>query len=168
MSARIWDTHEVGDAGEAEALTVVVDVASLRRSATGSITAGIWFEAGDECFPENGWNDFAVVILGWWLSELRALPARNNPRATARLEFMDGPVEVEIRAPEAMASPWVATWVRRGDRRRAVRELPFAAVGLLSSVEDAARALLRSCEERAWRSVELDSLRGAVRSSKRP
>ena len=104
MSARIWDTHEVGDAGEAEALTVVVDVASLRRSATGSITAGIWFEAGDECFPENGWNDFAVVILGWWLSELRALPARNNPRATARLEFMDGPVEVEIRAPEAMAS----------------------------------------------------------------
>ncbi|MFN8040374.1 MAG: hypothetical protein U0Q07_14275 [Acidimicrobiales bacterium] len=156
------DGAESDESPHGGGLAVVVDVAGLRRSAGRGITAAIWLEAGEERFPETGWNDFAVVILGWWLAELRALPARKSPRATARLEFMDGPFEVEIRAPEAMSGPWVATFVRRSDRRRVVHELSFSAPAFLSSVEHAARSLLTACGVLGWQDADLDSLRAAV------
>jgi hypothetical protein len=54
----------------------------------------IAIQVGEVWFPEKSWDDFAVVILGWWLEELRTLERTDNGRAS--LLFMDGPFEVRI------------------------------------------------------------------------
>jgi hypothetical protein len=147
---------------DGEGPVVTVDVRSLGRSKLGSITCGIWFEAGGAPFPSEGWNDFVVVILGWWSAELRALPARGNPRATVRLEFMDGPYEVEISAPRAMEGPWLARFVQRGDRRRVVREVRLSGQALIVSVHQAARSVLAECDARGWNSRDVEGLRRGI------
>ena len=38
----------------------------------------------------DGWSDFVVVILGWWIPALRS-----NDRS-CRLQFMDGPYSLRI------------------------------------------------------------------------
>ncbi len=66
----------------------------------GSPVAGVvFFRLGDLDFPESGWTDFPVVILGWWCQSLsRALA---GGASCVVLEFMDGPFEVRVSGPIA-------------------------------------------------------------------
>lgn len=42
--------------------------------------------------PEKDWNDFPLIILGWWLDEIIKLEFEG----AAKLSFMDGPFFVAI------------------------------------------------------------------------
>jgi hypothetical protein len=53
---------------------------------------GIWFEYGHIEFPEKGWSDFAIIVLGWWCSCIRNI--LNNPSQSGELDFMDGPFQI--------------------------------------------------------------------------
>ena len=59
-----------------------------------SVTGGVWFEVGGRSFPEVGWNDFPVVLVGWWIAEFLKIGAGGG----CRLCFMDGPFMVEVLA----------------------------------------------------------------------
>jgi hypothetical protein len=54
----------------------------------------IVFEFGNHQFPEKGWNDFVVVILGAWLDSLAKL--MNGQSNYEELWFMDGPFYLAI------------------------------------------------------------------------
>lgn len=72
-------------------MLVVLEADSVRLSESSlsrSVFARIYVEHGDgRCFPEAGWDDFADVVLGWWIDGAIEL-MRYSERASFR--FMDG------------------------------------------------------------------------------
>jgi hypothetical protein len=40
-------------------------------------------------FPEEGWSDFVVIILSWWISSMKGLMVSEAGR-TYEFDFMDG------------------------------------------------------------------------------
>ncbi|MBB5783898.1 hypothetical protein [Nonomuraea jabiensis] len=112
----------------------------------------IWLEGDGEGFPEVGWTDFPVVILGWWLS---ALTTGKPGESTAELAFMDGPWEagLRLRGGECHASlrrsrPAVAEW-----------EGAISLEVLRGSVLAAGSAVVRECDTRGWTSSDISVLR---------
>lgn len=72
-------------------MVVVLEADSVRLSESSlstSVFARIYVAyGGGHCFPEAGWDDFAEVVLGWWIDgaiELMLYGQRANFR------FMDG------------------------------------------------------------------------------
>lgn len=74
---------------------IVIELESVRVGADGTATGVIYWDVEGAQFPEAGWNDFVVVILGWWLQDVIAL-LRGETKDVA-LDFMDGPFSVLLR-----------------------------------------------------------------------
>lgn len=68
---------------------VVVDPSSLTQAAGGAVAGQLHVETDDLCFPDDGWWDFPLVVLGWWLTTLRTASASDF-----ELRFMDGPFRI--------------------------------------------------------------------------
>lgn len=58
-------------------------------STSGLITGEIYFKIDDYYFPERKWNDFFVIILGWWVHNY--ITAIRSNSYTLEFQFMDGP-----------------------------------------------------------------------------
>lgn len=56
----------------------------------GRVTCPIWIEVDGNPFPEEGWDDFSVVLLGWWIT------AASSGDVTSCFLFMDGPFRFEL------------------------------------------------------------------------
>ena len=70
-------------------MRIVFDAITLHQSQRGSITGVVCFDFGERRqFPEADWNDFVVVIAGWWITAMEQL---GRGRAKVELRFMDGP-----------------------------------------------------------------------------
>jgi hypothetical protein len=70
-------------------MKIVFDPSTLHQSRMGSITAVVYFEfEPTRQFPAAGWNDFVVVVAGWWIEALKQVCAG---KAEAKFRFMDGP-----------------------------------------------------------------------------
>jgi hypothetical protein len=76
------------------AISIHVETASLRIRANGPATANMWLVINGREFPAHGWNDFVVVVLGWWATAL--LEVLRNPRTLATIHFMEGPYAVKV------------------------------------------------------------------------
>jgi hypothetical protein len=138
-------------------LRAVVEPSAMERLRSGSIVGPIWWEADGEGFPEIGWDDFPVVILGWWLSALRSGRPGRSP-TTVELVFMDG--------------PWEASLSLRGDECRAELRRSYPKVidwsGAISfdvlrdSVEAAGSEVIAECDRKGWTSSDIDLLRSSI------
>ena len=133
---------------------VEIDQESIEKSENGSITGSIWLQMDDTAFPEQRWNDFVVVVLGWWTNEAAALIAGTKRRG--EFMFMDGPFSVDVSAEDER---WKLECNRR--RRNGKTLEHHAAV----AVSDAAAALVRAadtvlarCEEARWKSPDIEEL----------
>src|SRR5689334_4734917 len=73
---------------------LVTELGMLKVRPQGPAIAGIWFVTGGAEFPMAGWNDFVVVVLGWWLAAILRL--LHNHSRSERVHFMDGPYAVEV------------------------------------------------------------------------
>jgi hypothetical protein len=65
------------------------------RPTKGPTTCPIHIEIGNERFPNAMWDDFAVVIMGWWIEQVIEL--RSGTSSVALWDFMDGPYSLEIQ-----------------------------------------------------------------------
>ena len=75
-------------------VSLVVDPSTLVMRENGPATGCIWFKFGEVSFPAEEWNDFVVVVLGWWTGALvRLLTVRHGKEV---LDFMDGPYAIEV------------------------------------------------------------------------
>jgi hypothetical protein len=74
-----------------ECLQFSVDTfpSTFAKSAQGLVTGEISARLGDRAFPDAQWNDFVVVIMSWWLEEMREF--LTGIAATVNCRFMDGP-----------------------------------------------------------------------------
>ena len=154
-----------------ERVGVVVHTRSFDRSGSGSITGPIWLTHArrDEtlsAFPGENWDDFPVVILGWWLSALARADCEE-----AECSFMDGPYEFMAKK-EGDTLLRVRCFRRRLNADELVADFTTPASALYDAVRSAAAAALSECDRRGWAGRDVDELRrahsAAVRSALRP
>ena len=133
---------------------VVVDLSSMARGGTGAITGTVALRAGDIWFPNRSWNDFVVVVLGWWTRQAAALRS-GDP---ARFDFMDGDYSFVVRpAPKGLAS---LTCLRgRGDAAAILEEVEVSTADVVSEVMKGAQQVLGFCAQRRWESPDTEALR---------
>ena len=65
---------------------------SLRLGINGTITGEIYVANNGHYFPEKGWNDFPVIILGWWVNSF--LGYIKSDLSAFEFCFMDGPYKL--------------------------------------------------------------------------
>jgi hypothetical protein len=69
---------------------IALDLQTFQQSRpNGNVTGVIYLELESGEFPERGWSDFPVIILGWWTEAFLQLEADN--RGEVQWRFMDGP-----------------------------------------------------------------------------
>lgn len=76
-------------------LNLIINPDSIRISKSKwspQVFSDIYFQIGDNFFPEEKWDDFSVVILGWWLREASCI--KSGRRLV--FDFMDGPYYFEV------------------------------------------------------------------------
>jgi hypothetical protein len=131
---------------------VCVELDAAELTASGAVVAPLWLEIGDVKFPEVGWYDFPVPVLGWWIEALRELVSSTSDEATLR--FMDGPFEVRLTRSGALAT---AAFLRR--ERGHGPEAMIDPRELLASVTARARALVSALERQGLSSSQLGRLK---------
>ena len=141
---------------------VHVDLTSLARSSRGSVTGPIWLaesEAG-VAFPEVGWSDFPILLLGAWIPALRGVLTRGE---TAECHFMEGPYQFTVATTDSQR--WrVACFERREapSSTNAVIEWYTTPGVFLESAISASKALLGYCDSRQWWNDDTERLREAL------
>jgi hypothetical protein len=64
-------SNHQSESGNSSPMDVIVEGQTLTRTDSGSVVGSIWLRSNQEPridFPEAGWTDFPVAILGWWPS----------------------------------------------------------------------------------------------------
>lgn len=137
---------------------LVAEAGSLRVGANDSATANIWLMLNGHEFPTRGWNDFAIVIMGWWADALLRL-LRNTSRQEL-IQFMEGPYAVEITLNHpgklmfrALQGPTRSTVTATSESA----VLPFIQDFILRTQE-----LLDACNRHDWWSKDAEILKSAL------
>ena len=74
---------------------LIVEAESLETRINGPALGNIRLVINDCEFPTANWNDFVVIVLGWWGASLLSLLNNDSTRETVR--FMDGQYAVELQ-----------------------------------------------------------------------
>ena len=141
-------------------IDIVADTSSLKRSAMGSITGQVFLRGPAGDFPESGWSDFPVVVLGWWIPGLSAL-VFGEAHSFEGL-FMDGPFAFVVE--RGNRSSYRMAWRQRGDETW-IGIMDAAA--LLQSALEAGRRVAEECRAQAWSSTYLDELERVIANTER-
>jgi hypothetical protein len=140
---------------------IVTDRATVSKGASGAITGVVAIRLGEVCFPEGRWNDFIVVVLGWWARQAAALRA-GDP---ARLVFMDGPYSVVARPVNGVSRLVCLRGTADGAAVLEKGEVPTAA--LVAATMRAARETLALCEQNVEAYEVCDGRTGAAFAAQR-
>jgi hypothetical protein len=108
-----------------------------------------------QAFPIDAWYDFPVVILGWWLSNLK--PLVTNQSMSCECRFMDGPYRFDVTVRKR--GNWAVTFVRDeldGEKRLLEKEVDPQI--LISEVISAANTVVSLCRRNGWESSDLTTL----------
>ena len=136
-------------------IEIVTATSSLRRSGIGSITGQVFLRGPIGDFPETGWSDFPVVVLGWWIHGLTGL-ASGRARLFQGM-FMDGPYGFVV-ARDAGNVDRIA-WGEVGEEASiGTVDLP----ALLGSAVAAGTLVAAACRTQRWTSLDLDSLERSI------
>jgi hypothetical protein len=153
---------------------IVVDAAALVRNGSGTVSGPIWLRDGDAMaqadFPEVGWIDMPVALLGSWLSELqrlsRTLRSSGYSGSASACRFLDGPYYFTVR-PEK-GGRWVVRCFEARERSTQaevpIHEWRTGGAAFLASAVRAARSVLAQCDLQGWWSRDTEVLRRCLES----
>jgi hypothetical protein len=133
---------------------LITELGVLNVRAQGPATAGIWLVIGGCEFPSAGWNDFVVVVLGWWSDAILRLLKNNSGRE--RVHFMDGPYSVEISKTQSQTLHLRMFAGPSGGREVAEGEADIKR--FVSELAAQSRQLLDECRRREWWSPAAETL----------
>lgn len=131
-----------------------IDIGSLQVSSSGAITANIWLEIGGHEFPMRNWNDFAVVIMGWWANALLRLLKKSSNQEL--IDFMEGPYVVEIRS--ASLEKFAFRGLQGINRNLEVAVSEAAVMPFINEFICHAQKLLGVCRDRNLRTDDVETL----------
>jgi hypothetical protein len=137
---------------------VVVDTDGLEMGHRSLILGGAYVVIGDVPFPEEGWSDFPVVILAWWLeAAARLLEA---PYTAECCFFMDGPYHFELI--DHGGDSWrVRYFESRAAGESCTGDFEVGEVEVVRELMRAANQVLRECHARGWMTRDIETLRRA-------
>jgi hypothetical protein len=127
---------------------------TFRKSGRGSITGEISVRLGNEAFPDARWNDFVVVIMGWWLEEIHKLTT--GVASISYCRFMDGPYWFSVGS--GRGGNLLVRCMDDKNGVKCVSEGLCTRESVLSSVLFAADLTIRKCQDESWLSSVLESL----------
>lgn len=120
------------------------------------IVGVIYVQADDYAFPDKGWTDFGVEIVGWWLDVLSKLLSGAEKRGSCK--FMDGPFRYDLEANDN--GGWHIRFIKEyTSREECVLEGDVKAEAVVAETLDAARTLLELCRSKNLNS-HVDYLKG--------
>ena len=120
---------------------ITLDLQTFRQGREdGNVTGVIYIELASGAFPERGWSDFPVIVLGWWAEALCQLEVPTRREVLWR--FMDGPHRLTLTKVD-------------GD----ISSDALALAELQSSLLGAAERVVIYCEEHKMFSKDLETLR---------
>jgi hypothetical protein len=139
--------------------TVEVDAGSINRTGDYNlVVGGIWLRADRGDFPETGWVDFPVVVLGWWVEAASRLRAGASDREV--IDFMEGPYHVEVSS--ATSSAWRLATITGSRARQPVDFVYVDSTRLVDSVREGSSRLIGICRQRGWESADTARLERSV------
>ena len=113
----------------------------------------------DKCqFPMDGWDDFVVVILGWWVVALLRLLRGDSERET--VPFMEGPYAVELEITEGGI-----LCISTMDQSKRTAESLVGSCGVLDSIAgiiSQSQAVLDACRRQSWWSTDAETLESSL------
>jgi len=145
-------------------LDLIIDFSLLRKSKKELITAPIFFDLDNFQFPENNWSDFAVVIMGWWLTAYSKLLRSCEKKVD--LLFMDGPMVINITAIDFNLIK--ISCMNQSNTNDFIEVKCIAKkqdFGLI--LKNSAQKLVDSCLQRGWDSIDIKNLICELKEFKR-
>ncbi len=138
---------------------LVIDSRTLRTRPAGPATANIWLEINGLQYPMLEWNDFVVIVMGWWVLALLRLV--RGASALEIVHFMDGPysVEVDILQTGMMQFRVLKRDLAGGDEL-ATGEAP--AKLFVPELISQSREVLCACKRQNWWSTDAEVLESSV------
>ena len=133
---------------------LVTELGMLNVRPQGPAIGGIWLVTGASEFPRAGWNDFVVVVLGWWSASILRLLGNNTGRE--RVHFMEGPYAVEVSKAQPGKLQLRMFAGASGGREVAVGEADIKR--FVSELATQSRELLDECRLREWWSPDAEAL----------
>jgi hypothetical protein len=132
---------------------VVDESISARKS--GLVIGVVYVDFGPFQFPGPKWDDFVVVILGWWLTA--RVDLLRGTASQIELRFMDGPLWISI---QKQAADLCTMKCIKDDCVQ--YECEGSPLDLLKSTLEAAGRVHGICTERGWKSRDIDMLGQAI------
>src|SRR5262245_3751542 len=126
--------------------SIVVDPSSLRIRETTPATGDICLLLDSKPFPTESWNDFVVVVLGWWTAACARLLLGHSEAES--VDFMDGPFTVELSIIQSHTLSLRAMRRGRGQRSHEVASADTSLFTFLDALLSASHAILDACRER--------------------
>ncbi len=142
--------------------TVVLREQSMEQHSGGSITGIVFWKCNGHSFPDSAWNDFIIVILGWWVQAIARLIAGTT--TTETMDFMDGPYSILCKTTNNSID---CQFVDRHSEVRAVASWTGQTRELASVIFSAGKLALRVCHTRGLANADLETLEREVRKLQR-
>lgn len=136
-----------------EPFHIIIDLGSLERS-RGAITGRIHVSNATSTFPEPEWNDFVVVILGWWLDA--AAQIFDGRQRDVQFQFMDGPFSIAVSSRTGLT---LELTLQAGPKRRRTGETwTCEAEAVRRELLRSARTVLATCSANGWKTDDTAAL----------
>jgi len=140
-------------------LDLIINYDSIKISHKMVVTGEIYFQMGHVFFPEEGWNDFIVNILAWWINALKEYYIN---KSAFELLFMDGPLLVKCKP--VSANLLEVKFVRDvGSGEQVFGVTNITCQELENLILKASRKILRKAEMEQWPSQAIMGLRNNIK-----
>ena len=129
-----------------------VNPEEMYRYPSGKVIGPIYCQYGSKFFPEAFWDDFAIVILSWWIEA--ALRLLEHESDYEELYFMDGPFEISIELGKN--SEYLMTWI--DEQLHETFSFTINLQNFALQLIKAAEVIIQQCQKEKWDSGDLQSL----------
>lgn len=137
------------------AIRLVTAPESYAQSKSGSVTGIIFFDFDDFKFPEDGWNDFVLVVLTWWLNAIDNLMFSGV--IAEELRFMDGPFFLRVERTSGAFCDVGCYDERSKEPVQLSRGHTLSRIADI--VIDAAKKVVSECSDRKWKTKDVLELK---------
>jgi len=136
-----------------EPLKIVLHEDTFRQHPNGTITGIILWRINGEAYPDEAWNDFVIVVLGWWADAIIRLLTGTSTEET--LDLMDGPYSLICEGSGESIS---CRFVDRRKNHNVIAVWSGNTVDLAKQIVTAGKTALRKCHQNSWTNSDIKSL----------
>ncbi len=133
--------------------TIVLHEDTFRQYTNGTITGIVLWRINGKAFPDEAWNDFVIVVLGWWAGAIIRLLSGNSTKET--MDLMDGPYSLICEGSIASIR---CRFVDRRKDHDVVAVWSGNTVDLAKQILTAGKTALRKCHQHNWIHPDIKNL----------